>query len=206
VDRELDVEQNFHVSEDRLEQYVLGRLDSVEVVPLEEHLVMCALCQERLDGVEDLAIGLRQALETQQVTSSAAPKAPGWFDWLRRPGFSMAAGLAALILVIAVFSNNRTNVAPSASLVLTSIRGEMPQTVPAQHFDLTLADAPREGGPFRVEVLNAMGGSIWSGLATAGPNGVEVTEPRRLENGDYFVRLYTADGKVLREYGFKIRR
>ena len=46
---------------------------------------------------------------------------------------------------------------PAASLQLTAMRGEMPITIPAREFDLTLADGPREGGPFRVEVVNAMG-------------------------------------------------
>ena len=54
------------------------------------------------------------------------------------------------------------------------MRGEMPLTVPAREFALTLSDGPREGGPFRVEVVNAMGLSMWSGLVESSPTGIEV--------------------------------
>jgi hypothetical protein len=204
------VEQRSHLSEEELEQYVNGQLHSSEILPLEDHLMICTVCQERLDGVEDFAVGMKEALgelpkPVLKRETGASWFDLGWFDWLRRPAFSMAVGFAALILVVGIFSNSGTKIAPTASLVLTAVRGEMPQTVPARQFDLTLKDSPNEGGPFRVEVVTGTGAQVWSGLAVAGPSGVQVTEPRRLDAGDYFVRLYGADGKLLREYGFRVR-
>jgi len=81
----------------------------------------------------------------------------------------------------------------------------MPFTGPAREFDLTLADGPREAGPFRVEVVDATGLSVWSGLAESSPVGVQVKVMRRLAPGVYFVRLSAASGKLLSEYGFRIR-
>jgi hypothetical protein len=193
------------LEDEQLERYARGQLDSSQTVPLEEHLLMCSACQERLDSVGDFALAMKAALVKQPALEQSSGRAYGWFDWLRKPAFSMAIGFAALILVVAIFSNNKTSFVPSASLVLTAIRGEMPQTVAAREFKLTLSDAPKDGGPFRVEVVNATGGSVWSGLVASGPNGVQVTEPRALSAGDYFVRLYSADGKILREYGFRVR-
>jgi hypothetical protein len=46
---------------------------------------------------------------------------------------------------------------------------------------------------------------VWSGLADGGETGLHVKAARRFGPGDYFVRLYSASGKVLREYGFRIR-
>jgi hypothetical protein len=46
---------------------------------------------------------------------------------------------------------------------------------------------------------------MWTGLAESGPSGVLVKVTKRLTNGDYFVRLYTASGQLLREYGFRVR-
>jgi hypothetical protein len=202
------VEQKFHGTDDQLEQYVLGRLASADVEVLEEHLMACTACQEKLDGAADFALGMREALETDPVPVAGVPqraaRSTSWFDWVRRPAFSMALGFAALILVIAIFSNGRTKFAPSASLQLTAMRGEMPFTVPAKQFDLTLSDGPREGGPFRVEVVNEMGVSMWRGLAPASPDGVHVNVQQKLAPSDYFVRIYSAEGKVLREYGFRV--
>ena len=157
--------------------------------------------------MEDFAIGMRKGLQAEPAPVKM-PQGNRWADWLRRPAVSMAIGFAAVILVIGLYSSrgsSAANVAPTASLQLTAMRGEMTRTVPARQFDLTLADGPREGGPYRVEVVNQIGARMWSGLATGGPAGVHVNVTQKLLSGDYFVRLYDADGKVLREYGFRVR-
>jgi hypothetical protein len=193
------VEHNFHGTDDQLEQYALDRLPDVDLPRLEEHLMTCATCREKLDEIGDFALGMREA----------APRQTEWFGWMRawmrRPAFSMALAFAALIIVVAIFSSGRMKFAPVVSLQLTATRGAMPFAVPGREFDLTLADAPREGGPFRVEVVNAMGLSLWSGLAETSPAGVQVMVMRRLPPGDYLVRLSSATGTMLHEYGFRVR-
>ncbi len=193
-----------HLSEEQLEQYIQRRMDTPDLDSTEEHLFICSVCRERLEETENYITGLKEALRERPLAAPA--RASGWFDWLRRPAFSMAIGFAALILIVAVFSNSRNKFAPSASLVLTAVRGETPQTTPAQQFDLTLSDSPKEGGPFKVDVVTANGGSVWSGLAVPGPNGMVINEPRALDAGDYFVRLSAPDGRIVREYGFRVRR
>lgn len=204
------MENNFHGTDDQWEEYALGRLPDSDVSLLEQHLMVCAACQEKLNRIEAFALGMRDALASEPLgyERAAAPRVD-WFGWqslsiFRRPAFSMAFGFIALVVLVAVLSNGRT-VAPSASLQLTAMRGEMPFTNPAREFDLTLSDAPRDGGPFRIEVVNAMGVSMWSGLAASTPAGVQVKLMHRLIPGDYFVRLYTGSGNLLHEYGFRIR-
>jgi hypothetical protein len=46
---------------------------------------------------------------------------------------------------------------------------------------------------------------MWSGMAGASAAGIQVKAGRQFGPGDYFVRLYSASGKMLREYGFRIR-
>jgi hypothetical protein len=196
--------ESFHGTDDQLELYARGRLPESDVPVFEEHLMICTTCREKLDEIGDFALGMREALGT-----AVAPQTRrfGWdlASLFRRPAFSMALAFVALVIVVGVFSNGRTRFAPSASLQLTATRGEMPSTIPAREFDLTLLDGPREGGPFRIEVLNAMGASVWSGLAEGNPAGVRFKLTRRLLQGDYFVRLYSVSGETLREYGFRIR-
>ena len=196
--------ESFHGTEDQLELYARGRLPESDLPVLEDHLMICTTCREKLDEIEDFALGMQEAL-----VSAPMPQTAGW-GWrlaslFRRPAFSMALAFVALLVVIGVFSNGRTKFAPSASLQLTAMRGEMPSTIPAREFDLTLLDGPREGGPFRIEVLNAAGASVWGGLAESGPAGVRFKLTQRLAQGDYFVRLYSVSGTTLREYGFRIR-
>ena len=193
-----------HVPEDRLEQYALGRLPKSDIPGVEEHLFICEHCRDQLDKVEDFAIGFRNVVKSDPGLARPAA-AIDWFGWLRRPAYSMPVALVALILAIGVFSRNRVQFAPAVALQMSAVRGEMPVAIPAREFDLTLADGPREGGPFRVEVVGAAGQTMWNGLAESGPSGVQVKVMQRLAPGDYFVRIYADSGKVMREYGFHVR-
>jgi hypothetical protein len=193
---------NAHRTDEQLELYALNRLPESEFGLIEEHLIVCAACREKLDGIGDFALGMREAPGAERPERRFAAKLGSFF---RIPAFSMGLAFSTLLIVIAVFSNVRTQFAPAASLQLTATRGEMPVAVPARAFDLRLTDGPREGGPFKVEVLNAMGVSLWAGLANSSPAGVEVNVPQPLTRGDYFVRLYSPAGEMLREYGFRVR-
>ena len=201
------MENDFHGTEDQLELYALGRLPDSDLPRLEEHLLACTTCLEKLKGTEDFALGMREAPGTDARVVAPQTGRMGWGlpSFFRRPAFSMAFAFIVLLVVLGVFSNGRAKFAPSASLQLTAMRGEMPVTVAAREFDLTLSDGPRVGGPFRIEVLNDMGASVWGGLAESGPAGVQFKLTRRLPQGDYFVRLYSVSGQVLHEYGFRIR-
>jgi hypothetical protein len=205
---------NFHGTDEQLELYSLGSLSDSELPVLEAHLLMCAACRERLNGIEDFVIAMRDALTEETALEAVALKNAaslgGWFKWgllssLRRPAFSMALGCVALIVAMGIFSHGRTKFAPGASLQLTAMRGEMPTTIPARELDLTLSDGPKVGGPFRIEVVNARGATMWRGPANDKPAGLQVKLMQPLVPGDYFVRLYSADDKELREYGFRIR-
>jgi hypothetical protein len=192
-------EHSLHRTDDQLEQYALDRLPEADLAGLEEHLFVCAGCRERLDEIGDFALGM------SEVTARKAERRGRVWGLLRRPACAMAVAFAVLIIVIAVFSKGHQDFAPLVSLQLTAVRGEMPATVPAVQFNLMLSDGPREGGPFRIEVVDATGSRMWTGLAESGPSGVLVKVTKRLTNGDYFVRLYTASGQMLREYGFRVR-
>ncbi len=193
-----------HGSEEQLELYALGRLPESENTILEQHLIVCAGCRERLDGIGDFALGMRTA-GTQVIRPAWSQPGHRLTVWLRRPAVSMALAFALLLLALGIFSTRGTKPAPLATLQLTAMRGAMAETIPARSYDLRLTDAPRDGGPFRVEVLNRAGGRMWSGIAEGGPGGVAVTMAQRLTQGDYFVRLIAADGTTLREYGFRVR-
>jgi len=192
---------NAHGTEEKLELYALGRLPDSDRALLEEHLIVCAVCREKLDGIGGFALAMREAGKQQPEAASTRKLA----SFFRQPAVSMALVFVLVVIVIAIFSTERTEVAPSAALQLTAARGGMPSTVSARQLDLRLADPPAEGGPFRVAVFNAAGGTVWSGLAESTPAGVDVSVTVTLPQGDYFVRLYSVDGKTLREYGFRVR-
>jgi anti-sigma factor RsiW len=196
-----------HGTDEQLELYALGRLADTDHAILEEHLIVCAACRAKLDGIGDFAFGMQAA----GVGATAMDQIgnPGFLDGvralLRRPAVSMSLAFVLLLVIVGIFSTGRNELPQVATLQLTSTRGAMPVTVPARSYDLQLSDGPREGGPFRVEVLNPAGGVMWANLAQGGPAGIKIDVTQRLTPGDYFVRVSTADGKLEREYGFRVR-
>jgi hypothetical protein len=56
------VEKTFHATEDQLERYVLRRLPPRTVAQIEEHLLICFACRERLDSMEEFTLAIRKGL------------------------------------------------------------------------------------------------------------------------------------------------
>jgi hypothetical protein len=50
-----------HIAEDLLEQYAMGNLVEPEVELLEEHLLICAACQDRFQATDDYVTAMRAA-------------------------------------------------------------------------------------------------------------------------------------------------
>lgn len=191
-----------HGSDEQLELYVLGRLPESQTALLEEHLMVCDSCRDNLNGISEFVLGMRQAVnqKPEALLSHLA-------SFFRRPAVSMALTFALFVILMAVLSPRRTQIPPNAALQLTATRGTMPLTIPARSLILRFTDPPAQGGPFRVEVFNAAGNGLWTGFVSTGRSGIEVnmTTAQPLAPGDYFVRFYSADGKTLREYGFRVR-
>ena len=189
----MDTKSALHQSEDRLELYALGRLSGPDVEQIEEHLLMCHSCVDRLEGIGAFATAVREDLETH-----VDPPRPGWVAW-RLPRFALPAVFATALLTLGVFwTGTATRLAPAASLQLTAMRGDMQQVAPARETDLTLTDPPSTGAPFRLEVVDASGAGVWSGV------GLSARIHHRLSPGDYFVRLSSSQGQLLHEYGFHV--
>jgi len=199
------VELNSHGTDDQLELYALGRLSESEVPALEEHLMVCEACQERLDHVESFALGMRQALEDAPLEIKSA-----WrefvADFMTKRAFALALCAVALVAVLAFFSmKGRPKSLPVASLQLMAIRGDMPTVAENRELDLTFTDAPSTGGPFRIEVVDAAGNPKWNGVVSPSTGGLSVRIPRQLAPGDYFVRLRGDGDQVIHENGFKVQ-
>ena len=50
-----------HISEDDLERYAMQRISGAESGPLEEHLLICLECQDRIQSEIDFVIAMRSA-------------------------------------------------------------------------------------------------------------------------------------------------
>ena len=168
---------------------------------VEEHLLVCAACQTRLDEVETFTLAMRQAITDEPVAEVRA----GWFTWLRppRPALIWASGFALVVLAAGLYlrTGRSGSVMPVAALELTAMRGDVQSVGVAQETDIKLGDVPVEAG-LRVEVVDATGGTVWSSARGADAGRLKIA--KELEQGSYFVRLYDGGGKLLHEYGFRV--
>jgi hypothetical protein len=213
--QEYRVKLDFHVTEDQLEAYAFGQIaasDTHVLEGVEEHLMICSACRDRLDGIEAFTSGLRQAVEPNSaIAISKSHDLFAWLPWPRPSIRALSIGLAliALIAIVVLFSRDQTRFIPIANLQLSAARGEMAVSAPASELDVTLTGAPADGQAFRSRIVNATGGTVWNGQANqvSGVAGsIVVKAQQRFVPGDYFLRLYGPSGEVVREYGFRIRQ
>jgi len=60
-----------HFPDDILENYAMGKLSDQESEPVEEHLLLCSVCQERLDELDDFVQAIKIALADPAPTPCA---------------------------------------------------------------------------------------------------------------------------------------
>ncbi len=60
-----------HFPDDLLESYAMGKLSDQESQPVEEHLLLCSVCQERLDELDDFVQVIKTALADPAPTPQA---------------------------------------------------------------------------------------------------------------------------------------
>jgi hypothetical protein len=196
--------ENHHESDDGLELYALDRLSGAEVIRVEEHLLVCEPCRERLEQNAAFAFTMRDVLRQHPEPLEAPQK--GLYDWfgLFRPQFAMGAFAVAVLAAGIFWMSSRGNLPPVASVQLIAMRGEMQMVAAAKTLNLTLTDAPATGGPFRVEMVDSSGSPEWSGSLQRDTSGLKAHIARKVPAGTYFARLYDASGKLVHEYGFRV--
>jgi hypothetical protein len=65
-----------HISDDVLEQYSLDRLEEQELAAVEEHLLLCESCRDRLEGIDAFVASMRTALRDPKLTNGQSPSFP----------------------------------------------------------------------------------------------------------------------------------
>lgn len=63
-----------HISDDDLERYYLGMITEEELAPIEEHLLWCHSCQDRLEETQDYVDLIRQVLNKYRLHAFIAAK------------------------------------------------------------------------------------------------------------------------------------
>jgi len=185
-----------HMDTEELERYSIGRVSEEEAARVEEHLLVCESCRQSLDEIDAYVTAMSRAT-TESLQPEFMPR------WSLVPLLAAVACLVVL-LSFAVRWPGSQRPPPAVTLVATRSNGSdasFPAGRPLSlRPDLTgLAPSPS----YRVEMVDDIGRHIWSGKLT--PPQDSVTVPPQ-SAGTYFVRIYSASGELLREYGLQIKK
>jgi hypothetical protein len=192
-----------HIPEETLEQYCMGRLSESETEPLEEHLLLCTVCQDSLTETEQFLTVVRSAatqLEAEPLQES------WWTKWwqslttLPKPVFAMAACALALLVILPSRTPN------SAVVDLQAMRGAEAAIEAPSDAKLTLrlpAQARAAEGRLDLRIANAEG-SIVAQAPVQKVDGRSFASVEKLKPGSYWVRLYSNEN-LMSEYGINVR-
>ena len=203
-----------HLEEDVLEAYSLGRIAEDEAASLEEHLLICRTCQERLERTDDFVRAFRMAVRTSPETPKAEPPRSRYgalcsAAWLRPA--PMAAALALAAIAVVALAPRPADLAQPAEAHLTALRGAGgetgPSVVPADRpLRLELDVKALPAASYRIQLADARGRQVWESAAPAAVElgHVRASVPHAIPAGLYWVRLYDpATGALAREYGLR---
>jgi hypothetical protein len=187
-----------HPEDSQVEDYCLGQLPEPELSELEEHLLVCEACQQRVTEVDGYVRSMRHASTRIRAEEQKPRKA-----WAAS-GLVLVLGVALVVGGIGTFLHNQRAVGPRVPVALEVTRGAG-----------ALAQAPAgrplllnpgiEGLPalagYRLEVVDRNGKRVFQGDYSPG-KGVETPAQA---SGIYFVRLYTLQGALLREFALEVQ-
>ncbi len=198
---------NPHIVAEELEGYSLGHIPEEQAGRLEEHLLICATCRQRLEENDSYTSAMRQAAAQLQDSPARPERRPWSFPRLLPTMGALACIVLAVGAALGVALRYSNSAAPAFAVNLAATRGAgIEAKAPAGR---TLALRPDLTGLaarpfFRLEMVDGLGNRVWQGSAAAPGLLAGATVPRQ-RPGIYFVRLYGASGELLREYGLEIQ-
>ena len=199
--------QTRHIDDETLDRYALGKLSEDDAAPIEEHLLVCHACQDRLDRADSFIGAFREA-----APLVPEPEAAG-VPWYRRipqiPKSVWVPALAAVAL-LAIVVQTPPSLDRTQAVELRTFRGAEAgaEVESGSLLQLRLGtEGLKDGQPYRVEIVNSRGTRIWYGVVSWADGTAGVHVPKLLGAGQYWVRLYNVhpESDLVREYRLKVR-
>ena len=189
-----------HLDAEDLETYSMGTSSLESTALIEEHLLTCDSCRNRLQETDAYLLAMRTSSQQLRRDEKAATRRewriPAWFP-------VMATVACGIVLVVATPRFIRPP-EPAVAVSLTTWRSDgAGNSAPSGrelmlHPDLT---GLSEDSSYRLEIVNRTGHTVRQGTLTRAQEGIQV---RGLGAGLYFVRVYLPAGELRREYGLEI--
>ncbi|MBI5282352.1 MAG: hypothetical protein HY858_11775 [Candidatus Solibacter usitatus] len=209
------------LSSKEIEDFLFDRLSGVTREVIEEHLLVCHKCLDRVEEEEKYFGAVRKAaarIQQEEFTAAVAgkPPVPGklreWFGKFfgKGPAVWATVGLAGVLATV-VLVQRQPGAKTEVEVALRLERGgapEEPAAAAGRTMILTvdiqeLPDAP----VYRLDVVDGAGRLMASGEVAPQTGRLRWKVPRVLAAGAYWVRLRNPEEplELLREYGLVVR-
>ena len=189
-----------HIAEDALELYSLQRVSEDALPEIEEHLLICHMCQDRLEETDRFIEAMKEATSVTKLKPSLWQQLLDSFRGFSQPvvGLSLAAALAVLFVV-------RTPTTQVQTVDLSATRGSDDAQVAADRslrLQLNAQGLPASV-PYYVQLVDESGKQVWGGMLNTQNAQLVVALTDPLKAGHYWARVYSdaARANLLREYG-----
>jgi hypothetical protein len=199
----LVMERDEHVGEDQLESYSIGNLAERHAAHVEEHVLICETCQDRLADSDSWVRSIRRgALRRPSARKSF------WIPWVLPRRVPVLAAIILIVAATAALRFSRQGAVAPLAVVLEATRGPAvaARVPPLQPL---LLEPGLESLPplhwFHLEIVDRLGKEVWRADYAPAPGGASGIFVPGLSQGTYFVRLYDSSGTLLREYAVEAR-
>ncbi len=191
-----------HTDDDQLDRFAMGALPADTAAVIEEHLLECLACRERLRQADEFTSLFRE--------SATLPEARPRRLWTGSWGWRVAGGAAAAAAMVAVLFVGTRRDGPSAApaiVTLEALRGpEAPAEIQAGRTAILLFDiaAPARGS-YEARIFDRNGEELLKPQTDVRDGRLSVTV-ESLAKGSYWVRVYrTGNSDLVTEYGLRAR-
>jgi hypothetical protein len=196
-----------HADEGQFERYSLGALDETDLARVEEHLLICEACRERLQQADVYTAAMRGAARSLRVEAEFRARQPAR-SWFPLWGDALAVTLALLAFTLAwgPWAIRRAVGELPVAVLLETTRDSRTQTAPVSRPLLLTADLTQLAGypAYRLEVVDGLGRRVIGSPPMPGSGKLSLPIPGGLARGAYYVRLFAGSGELLRDFGLRV--
>lgn len=198
-----------HPSADLLELYSRNRLTDSQLDGVEEHLLVCAECQEAVEKDDVWVPHFKSAgLELRREPNVSPPPFLARLWAVPRPVYAGAFAAVVLAVAVPVSLRQASGPRPAATIQLQTSRGaEGGMARSSAHRPLRVQLDARDmvaGASYRAEVVDRKGARLWSGAPVRQGDELAFDLHTGLRPGTYWVRLFEDDTPV-REFGLELK-
>jgi hypothetical protein len=201
IDMTLVMEDNEHLGEDQLERYSIGNLAEPDVAGLEEHVLMCEACQDKLAESDSWVRSVRRDALRRRTSSTHV-----WAGWSLPRLVPVLAAVVLLVAATVVLRFSRQVAVAPVAVALEATRG--PAIAPRIPASRPLMLEPGLEGlrpldRYHLEIVDRVGKEVWqTDWAPVSGTASGILMPG-LSRGTYFVRVYDTSRTLLREFALE---